>query len=410
MKGIALAPRITWNHRASLNLELALMLMLLVLVVVASLTWMGGGISNVFNGVNSHFSIGSWDGPSVPSQNPVEDPPSSGIYPIGLITGGTPPYRIVKIDDPSGTNPVDVPGGETGPGPIYTVQPTNPGDNYYTVIDNGGKKLQNPIHINVPTPECMADGCHDVADSWFGPGYPSTSAPTHDASGYPVSGTWPAPTTYLYTGNAHALMPAATQSANCLLCHTNHAVNGNDYLKSPFRPTSAATLADDQTSGTYAASCFACHDGSSAVNIKTFATASSPSAGHRIITSGGTLPAGAPLGCSDCHNPHGSKRGNASMLSDERGGSLETSSASGVRQFCFTCHTTSDTVAGWDSNEASYVPVGGETVEGIRRDSGALNLSDTFGHNETDGISCNSCHGNDYSAGGFNVHNPNSTP
>jgi hypothetical protein len=143
-----------------------------------------------------------------------------------------------------------------------------------------------------------------------------------------------------------------------------------DSLELTFRPSTTSTVLGDREFGTYAESCFECHGGAVAsgfttapADIKQYVTYDwandVANSGHRIQTGGGTLPIGAPLPCYDCHNPHGSSGGNAWLLSDELGGSLDTSSATGVRRFCFTCHTTADTGEGWNSGTSTYVSVTG---------------------------------------------------
>ena len=272
--------------------------------------------------------------------------------------------------------------------------------------------------------------CHDSKDSWYGAGYPSTDAPTRDASGYPTSGTWPQPDTYAGSTNAHRLIVSTTQTTtagtvikrakgDCLYCHAAHqGPNKYDGLVAAFRPSTSSTLASDQASGLYAQVCLACHSATPpsgfttatvGFNIAQFVTTATPSAGHRILTAGGTLPVGAPLPCYDCHNPHGSQRGNISMISDERGGSLETTSAIGTRHFCFTCHSTADNATGWDSTAKAYRAVGSATVEGLPRDERQLRLPELGAHDETSTTSCDVCHGDDYGTGGYNVHNPNLT-
>jgi predicted CXXCH cytochrome family protein len=277
------------------------------------------------------------------------------------------------------------------------------------------------------TSQCVA--CHDAANSWFGPGYPSTSAPVRDAAGFPVAGTWPGPAAYASATNAHRLIPAADrtvaqsepvrrQQGDCLYCHAAHrGANRYDGLLTTFTVPSTSTLSVDRSQGSYAALCFDCHDGSvpsgfstAPVDIKRFATAPGGSGGHSVVTSGGTLPVGSPLPCFECHNPHGSARGNASMLSDERGGSLETSTPAGVRRFCFTCHTTFDTGSGWSSDASGYAPVSSAAkVVGISRGGGVLRLPDESAHVQADGRSCYDCHGNSYAAGGSNIHAPNAS-
>ena len=271
---------------------------------------------------------------------------------------------------------------------------------------------------------CVA--CHDDADSWYGAGYPSTTSPTRDATGYPVSGTWPGPSTYDSDTDAHRLIPAVSRTSpsgesidreqgDCRYCHASHGgANAYDGLLTTFTVPSQSTLSADRAEGSYAALCFTCHgDGNpnalpdAPVNIKRFVTAASDSAGHSIVTSGGTLPVGAQLPCFECHNPHGSKRGNSSLLSDERGSSLGTTNAARVREFCFTCHTTSDTTAGWDSSGSTYAPVDpAEKIVGLPREGGVLHLPAVDGHAEGDSASCYECHGNSYDLAGNNVHNP----
>ncbi len=271
---------------------------------------------------------------------------------------------------------------------------------------------------------CLA--CHDSADSWYGPGYPSTAQPTRDAAGYPVLGTWPGPGTYASSSNAHRLIPESTRTVgvsepilraagDCLYCHGAHG-GANDYdgLVSTYTVPTVETLASDKTNGSYAALCFDCHGGqrpegfeSTPVDVKQFATASGGSGGHSIVSSDAALPAGSPLPCFECHNAHGSARGNLSQISDERGGSLGTTNSAGVRAFCFTCHATSDTAAGWDSDTGTYQQVSSaDEIVGVPRDGGVLILPVGDGHAEGDPASCYDCHGNDYSSGGTNVHNP----
>ncbi len=277
---------------------------------------------------------------------------------------------------------------------------------------------------------CLA--CHNDTHDWYGPGYPALSEPVRDASGYPVSGRFPGRTVYEDAlVNAHAAIPLSAAlprrgEGDCLYCHDSHqSASEYDALVARHTPSTTLTVASDQETGDYAALCLGCHGGkgidafpfsppAGAVDIERFVTADAPGAGHRIKTEGGTLPVGAPLPCYNCHNPHGSSRGNSSLISDERGGGLSTASAAGVRAFCFTCHSTSDaTPQVWDSVAGQYVSVGTCSVEGLRRDGShpaggnALNLLDIDGHRAADSGSCYGCHGSDYSEpGANNVHNP----
>ena len=268
--------------------------------------------------------------------------------------------------------------------------------------------------------------CHDAANKWYAGTYPDAAAPQRDASGYPEVGTWLGETVYAGSTSGHRLLPETTQTApgggdvrrkagDCLYCHASHRGQGtHDSLRAAYRPSTASTVASDQANGTYASACFMCHGGvrpsgfaTTPVDIKQFVTSGQPRAGHRIETSGGVLPVGSPLPCYECHNPHGSSRGNASLISDTLGQSLGTSTPAGVRRFCLSCHTTSDTGAGWDSESATYTVVAGsETVVGIPRTGGVLSLPSAAGHRTSDATSCNMCHGENYGAGGTNVHNP----
>ena len=275
--------------------------------------------------------------------------------------------------------------------------------------------------------------CHDDGDknSWYPGTYPSVSAPLRDSSDYPVAGTWPGADAYTGSGNAHRLIPESTQTADasgralrrgagdCLYCHAAHrGSNAYDGLVGTFRPTTAATLLSDQLNGDYASACFVCHGGSipggfttAPADIKQYVTSSSSTstAGHRIKTPGGTLPVGAPLPCYECHNPHGSSRGNGKMISDARGAGLFTAETpASVRSFCFTCHTASDTGRGWDSTSSAFAAVPGEQVVGIPRSGGALRLPMMYQHQEGGTASCDDCHGYSVFSPDNNVHNPRS--
>ena len=293
-------------------------------------------------------------------------------------------------------------------------------------------KINDVVVSSAGKAVCLA--CHASSTAWFGPGYPSTSAPTRDATGYPIAGTWPGSSTYDSVSNAHRLVPETTRTVgvsqpvrreqgDCLYCHAAHGgSNAYDGLLTTYTVPSQATLASDRAVGSYAALCFTCHGGvtpsgfaTAPVDIKQFATASAlatgQAGGHSIVTSGGTLPVGSPLPCFECHNPHGSKRANTSLISDERGASLATtgttSTDASVRQFCFTCHTTSDTTAAWDSTTATFTPVApADTVVGLPRDGGVLHLPDSEAHKQAGSTSCYACHGSSYDPRGRNVHNP----
>jgi hypothetical protein len=209
--------------------------------------------------------------------------------------------------------------------------------------------------------------------------------------------------------------PIRRERGDCLYCHAAHGgANAYDGLVATFTVPTQATLSSDKSDGSYAALCFACHGGvrpdgfgATPVDIKQFVTAPGGSGGHSIVSSGAALPVGSPLPCFECHNAHGSARGNLSQISDERGGSLSTTDAAGVREFCFTCHATSDTAAGWDSASGTYKQVSSaDEIVGVPRNGGVLLLPDEAAHAEGASESCYNCHGNDYGSGGNNVHNP----
>lgn len=108
-------------------------------------------------------------------------------------------------------------------------------DTHGAVEDDGRMipvETVNGVAVNSAGPEmCLA--CHDASDSWFGSGYPATSAPVRDAAGYPVSGTWTGPATYASSSNAHRLIPESTATigpgqpqpraqGDCRYCHASH--------------------------------------------------------------------------------------------------------------------------------------------------------------------------------------------
>ena len=168
---------------------------------------------------------------------------------------------------------------------------------------------------------------------------------------------------------------------------------------------SQATLAADTADGSYAALCFECHGGTKPsgfadkpVDIKQFA--------HRIRAArpAGTPSSRAAARCRSAHRCRASsatthtvrKRGNTALITDERGASLSTTSAAGVREFCFTCHATSDTIAGWDSETATFTAVASaDKVVGLPRDGGVLHLPAHEGHSQEDTASCYDCHGDE---------------
>lgn len=309
---------------------------------------------------------------------------------------------------------------------------------------------------------CLA--CHNDSNDWYksttSTAYPAAATPTRDASGYPITGTFPGATVYNdTTKNRHAAIPSGVTTdpmlpsqtttrvaGDCRWCHLAHrGPSQYDSLTATFSAPATPTVSLDRTRGDYAAACFACHGGGSwvasgAVDIKQYAVKSpddlTTTSGHRIKTTGATLPLNSPLPCYDCHNPHGSTRNNKMLLADTLGQSLDatvtggivTTVAGRVREFCFTCHSTSDATAKvWDSAAGSYTSATTSMmVQGLRRDgtllagqtkpSGySLNqnylrlkaLGGTDHHSQSSTKSCYDCHGKNYNGGGSpNVHAP----
>ena len=298
---------------------------------------------------------------------------------------------------------------------------------------------------------CLA--CHNDESEWYAgtleghEAYPQPGITVRDPdTGYPVLGTFPGATVYTDTAlNAHARIPATTVPSpmvpdgtpeaevwtadrvegDCLWCHAAHRAPGAyDGLLAEFGP-SAVTDPEDEAYGDYAQACFECHGNSTdsvldnaywsdagAADLYVLITAGGERSGHRIETAGGLLEPGAPLPCYECHGAHGSALGNTALISDELGGGLDPSAdadAESVRHFCFTCHTTADTGAGWVSDgngdgvhdDGIYVAFDGlarQEVVGLPRDSGRLSLPAVNGHYVDDPQSCYNCHGN--------IHNP----
>lgn len=274
---------------------------------------------------------------------------------------------------------------------------------------------------------------------------------------YPTLGTFPGgidiygATAYL--SSTHAGIPAATVQSSvsatdtadrvagdCLWCHASHrSAAPYDALLADYRPSTPDDVFGGANPGGYAQACFECHGHSSdtvylegdgdtdldplkgafatsneywldkgAADIYTLVTADNERAGHRIKSSSdGYYTIGSPLPCYECHNPHGSKNGNTTMISDALGGNLDPKSTDGekVRQFCFSCHTTGDTGEGWDWDGTILDPTPGytanladtaigDTVAGLPR-TGAepLQLKDMAGHKKADTDACTGCHG-----------------
>lgn len=309
-----------------------------------------------------------------------------------------------------------------------------------------------------PRSWCLA--CHNVDHAWYSgsetagvfsidaglkTGYEALiQDPTRNASYYPTLGTFPGSTsnaTYLASthatgidsGTVESLVSVVTETVtrvqgDCLWCHASHRSTATyDGLLGEYRASTAADAAGGATPGEYAQACFECHGNSSGavyLPAATFTdsywatTVGAPDiyalvtdtgnnrSGHRIQTAGAYYAVGSPLPCYECHNPHGSKNGNALMISDALGSSLDpAASAVENRYFCFACHTTLDGSTWYGSDGTAMVSVSaGTTAVGLDRTTAAnkLTLSATAPHsrtNTTQGCTSFGCHGS--------VHNPN---
>ena len=220
--------------------------------------------------------------------------------------------------------------------------------------------------------------CHTNAIAGF-------TNPSRTTSGYPSQGTWPGRTTYLtafnatnHTGSIHGTSVAGVQwpsfpagetrwgtpgSGDCKNCHDIHGDSGRyDLLRIASGETSLTNFDQDSL-----AFCFECHTGSTADIDRYYPTTVGGQAvqtatshfGHKTL-SAGVMPAGSALPCYECHNPHGSSAGygllvvtrsnGATIVVGDAAGEIDvtgTPTATAVREFCFTCHTTADTGEGW---------------------------------------------------------------
>lgn len=180
---------------------------------------------------------------------------------------------------------------------------------------------------------------------------------------------------------------ATRTTGDCLWCHASHrSSEPYDAVLKDYRPSTEDDKGSDGSAGSYAQACFECHGNSSidatplnssddvyisanpsvpynnaywattagARNIYLLVSDSTnpTRTGHQVRSSDAYYEPGSPLPCYECHNPHGSKNGNTTMISDALGGNLNPrGTAAQVRQFCFSCHTTGDgTPSGWDSD------------------------------------------------------------
>lgn len=282
---------------------------------------------------------------------------------------------------------------------------------------------------------CIA--CHDDENSWYASTttvpYPQPASPSLNATGYPVTGTFPGASVYTDpVRNGHLSIPAGSMddwaivsreatrvAGDCLWCHSAHrGTSEYDGLVAGFGASTAQTK--DTVDGGYAAICFTCHKTGGLVpapDIASAALGDPVDSGHTIHTDGARYPVGAPLPCYECHNPHGSSRGNTVNVSDALGQDLDPrdpavaenaasgASAAKVRRFCFSCHVTydADPVTGrpwaWNSVSGAYEPVLASAVSvGLSRNVAVgvndLRLPMANGHSRADeDRACHECHG-----------------
>jgi len=255
-----------------------------------------------------------------------------------------------------------------------------------------------------PNAWCLA--CHDTEQPVNWSGLPTADydaqlfdTATLDAEGYPLSGTFRGVSAY--ASSMHAAIPAETDgraTGDCLWCHAEHrGPSQYDNLVADFGPSTPSDAGADV--------CFTCHSaGGGAADIESAVTGDADS-GHTIKTAGGSLAVGASVPCYECHNPHGSKFGNTSMISDVRGDNLDVSTEEGQRKFCYTCHTVDG--LGWDSGDQANAADGswtavdpGATAVGLGRATALAVPTSVGAHSGTTG-GC-SCHGETHSpTGGY---------
>lgn len=211
-------------------------------------------------------------------------------------------------------------------------------------------------------PNALCFACHDL---------PTTTAdfrPVFDPLYYPVSGTYPGAATYADPArNAHAALtgpgvesgPIAVSPGSCTHCHGPHRTDSpNDGL---IGLGEGALQVPNTAPGDVAPLCARCH---AWVMPSTEVTDTASWGVHPVSTPGGVFEPGTSIPCYMCHNAHGSSRGNAFNISDALGANLDPATAE--REFCFTCHTTSQGL-GWDSDVQAYVAPEVDEILGFSR-------------------------------------------
>ncbi len=245
---------------------------------------------------------------------------------------------------------------------------------------------------------CFA--CHESPS----PEYPtSTKVPSSsNEAGYPATGTYPGKDTYLSSAhNSPTLVYPGTNypGGDCKNCHSPHGTGRFDMLIDTY--TSPKNYPTATSYEAYALCIDKCHDADGpGPDVAQYYKSTTSNAGHSLdqnptviaTTATAYLPKGAKMPCYECHNPHGSQKGNYKMFPDERSNTTVTT----ARDICISCHRPSDstrptpTVAGM---EMKKLP------SGINNHVSSSLVSCTACHGSThkprlhgEGENCNNCH------------------
>jgi len=260
-------------------------------------------------------------------------------------TGGRPPFQIIRDTDPAMTSPAIE---ASVPSRNYTVQPTDP-DNYYQVIDSGGNRLPQPIHIvgtsvHLLTAADLSSGaqmscqnCHGAAPSDFVDPHDPTSPWAGDITG--------------------------DQKSYCFSCHNGQRLPtaGETLPAAPaVRGKSGATTAPDI-------------EAANLVNVHGLGTASDPGTTTAYLRPDMGYYVGDSMDCSTCHDSHdtsntyglrssvvsadGAKKVGGLLVYKIPAGTITPTSPVGydLRFFCSSCHlfdpATHDPLAGTDTTQ-----------------------------------------------------------
>ncbi len=264
----------------------------------------------------------------------------------------------------------------------------------------------------------VCQACHNVAST----GFPAQAHPSLTASFYPTDGAWPGFATWIARGIHNTstvnvrwpdFSPNPYVSGDCKQCHDVHGTaNPLDDLRG-----TPSTSTFTNTSFTF---CFTCHDGSpSTLDIRAKyptsvgGSSTDPRSGHRTVSTTGTVFAGgSPIPCYACHNPHGSgettyglqvitQYNGTTVTVGDGVGELNVGTAQGVRNFCFSCHTTASGNSGWNGSAMQSVTAGDRALGFSRFTQSAvgqavgpkLRLPNVNGHYHYDTTqSCLGCH------------------